>query len=180
MTRDHFMNRRRVGRAVAIMLFLVALGACGYHLKRSGFSAPEGVHTIAVTLLENQTSESGIETVFTNDLAYEFTRSKVVGVVDADTADAVLSGSVKSMRVGTISHRADYASAERRVTMTLDLTFMSREGRVLWSDPKVSDYEAYKVFPDDKFATDKSRREAIETISERVAEKVHNRILQGF
>jgi outer membrane lipopolysaccharide assembly protein LptE/RlpB len=172
-----------LGRTKTITTALVllwALAACGYHLKGSGLSAPEGVQTIAVTLLENRTADSGIETVFTSDLAYEFTRSKVLTVVDAQTADAVLSGTIRSMRVETIAHRADYGSAERRVTMTLDLTFMSREGRVLWSDPKVYDYEAYKVYPDDRFATDRSRREAIETISERVAEKVHNRILHGF
>jgi outer membrane lipopolysaccharide assembly protein LptE/RlpB len=173
-------HMRKISTAVTVAVLLATLGACGYHVKGSGFSAPEGVHTIAVTLLENRTSESGIETVFTSDLAYEFTRSKVLGVVDAETADAVLRGSIRSMRVETISHTKDYGSAERRVTMTLDLTFVSREGKVLWSDSNISDYEAYKVFPDDKFATDRKRRDAIEIIAERLAEKVHNRILQGF
>jgi len=158
----------------------VALTACGYHFKGAGLKAPEGVHTIAITMLENRTSESGIERVFTNDLIYEFTRSKVLRVEDKSMADSVLSGTIKSMGVQTISHTASYESDERRVTIGLSLTLKSRDGKVLWSDAALSDKEEYKVFPDDKFATDRNRREAIEVIAERLAEKAHDRILTGF
>lgn len=175
--KKQFIN---IGTTITAMVLFVALGACGYDFRGAGLMAPEGVGTIAVTLLDNRTSESGIETVFTSDLTYEFTRSKVLRVVHQKAADAVLGGTIKSMGVETISHTADYSSDERRVTMTLDLTLTSRKGRVLWSDPALSDREEYKVIPDNKFATDRNRREAIKTISERVAEKVHNRILQGF
>jgi outer membrane lipopolysaccharide assembly protein LptE/RlpB len=156
------------------------LAACGYHLTGAGLTAPGGVSTIAITVLENRTSESGIERVFTNDLAYEFTRSKVLRVVEKDKADAILSGTIKSMGVETISHTADYDSGERRVTMTLNLTLKSRDGKVLWSDTSLSDREAFQVLPDDRIATDRNRRVAIEAISERLAEKALNRILTDF
>jgi hypothetical protein len=113
-------------------------------------------------------------------LAFEFTRSKVLAVVKKDTADAVLSGTIRSMGVHTISHTADYDSGERRVTITLNLTLKSRDGKVLWSDTSLSDREAFRVLPDDKMATDRNRRVAIEAISERLAERTHNRILTGF
>ena len=51
--------------------------------------------------------------------------------------------------------------------------------KVLWSDPALAGIEEFKV-ADDKFVTDKNRRKAIEIISERMAERVHNRILQDF
>jgi len=179
-TGETAMHLSEIRTATIALIVFLALAACGYHFKGAGLSVPEGVDTIAVTLLENRTSESGIETVFTSDLVYEFTRSKVLRVVDKNTADAVLGGIIKSIGVQTISHAADYSSDERRVTITLNLSLMSRDGGVLWSDTALSDQEEYKVFPDDKFSTDRNRREAIETISERVAEKVHHRILQGF
>jgi outer membrane lipopolysaccharide assembly protein LptE/RlpB len=163
----------------AMVLFMV-LTACGYHFTGAGLKAPGGVSTIAITVLENRTSESGIERVFTNDLAYEFTRSKVLRVVEKDKADAILSGTIKSMGVETISHTADYDSGERRVTMTLNLTLKSRDGKVLWSDTSLSDREAFQVLPDDRIATDRNRRVAIEAISERLAEKALNRILTDF
>jgi len=172
------MHVKKIRKAVVALVVFVAVAACGYQLKGAGLSPPEGVRTISVTVLENRTSESGIETFFTSDLAYEFTRSKVLRVVDKDTADAVLSGTVESMGVETISHTASYGSGERRVTITLNLTLMSRDGRVLWSDTAISDQEAFEVFG--KLVTEKNRRAAIEAISERLAEKVHNRILQDF
>jgi outer membrane lipopolysaccharide assembly protein LptE/RlpB len=174
------MYRGKISPAMFAIVLSVALTACGYHFKGAGLKAPEGVHTIAITMLENRTSESGIEWVFTNDLVYEFTRSKVLRVEDKSMADSVLSGTIKSMGVRTISHTASYESDERRVTIGLSLTLKSRDGKVLWSDAALSDKEDYKVFPDDKFATERNKRVAIEAISERLAERTHNRILTGF
>jgi outer membrane lipopolysaccharide assembly protein LptE/RlpB len=169
-----------ITNAILALVFLSAMAGCGYHFEGMGLKAPEGIRTIAITVLENRTSESGIETVFTSDLAYEFTRSKVLQVVGKDTADAVLMGKIVSLRVGTISHSADYYSDERRVTITLDLALKRPNGDVIWSDRSLSDKEAFKVIPSDKLLTEKNRRAAIKTMSERLAERIHNRILQGF
>lgn len=168
-----------VGRASLALAVLVVLAGCGYHPKGMGLTAPPGVRTIAVTVLENRTAESGIETRFTSDLAYEFTRSKIVQVVGRDTADAVLSGIIVSLKEDTISHTASYESDERRVTMTMNLALKGTDGRVIWSRRHLSDREAFKV-ASDKLATERNRRAAIEVISERLAEKVHNAIFQGF
>ena len=174
------MHPKQIWRATVALVVFVALAGCGYHLKGTGLTAPEGVRTIAITVLQNRTSESGIETVFTSDLVYEFTRSKVLRVVGKDTADAVLSGRVAFLTVDTISHTANYASDERRVTITLDLALEGAGGKVIWSDRALSDKEAFKVDPSNKLETESKRREAIEAISERLAEKIHNRILQDF
>ncbi len=174
------MHPKEIRRATVALVVFAALAGCGYHFKGTGLTAPVGVRTIAITVLENRTSESGIETVFTNDLAYEFTRSKMLRVVGKDTADAVLSGTVASLTVDTISHTASYYSDERRVTITLDLALKRADGKVIWSDRALSDKEAFKVDSSDRLATEKERREAIEAISERLAEKIHNRILQDF
>ena len=174
------MHLRKMSTIVALVVF-VALAGCGYHFKGAGLKAPVGVRTIAIIVLENRTTESGIETVFTSNLAYEFTRSKILRVVGKDTADAVLSGRIASLTVDTISHDARYYSDERRVTITLDLSLKRADGNaIIWSDSALSDKEAFKVDPSDKLATEKSRRTAIEVISERLAEKIHNRILQDF
>ena len=175
------MQFKEIGKAiVALVVFVAAAGGCGYHFEGMGLTAPKGVRTIAITVLDNRTSESGIETVFTSDITYEFTRSKVLRVVGKDTADAVLGGKVASMTVDTISHTASYDSDERRVIITLDLALERADGNVIWSNKSLSDKEAFNVVPSDKLATEKNRRAAIEAMSERLAEKIHNRILQGF
>jgi len=175
-----YVHLNRITNAILALVFLSALAGCGYHFKGMGLTAPEGVSTVAITVLENRTSQSGIETVFTNDLAYEFTRSKVLRVVGKDTADAVLSGTIMSLREDTISRTASYDSAERRVTITLDLALERADGKVIWSDRALSDKEAFKVNPSAKLVTEKNKRVAIKAMSERLAEKIHNRILQGF
>ncbi len=159
--------------------FLMGPAGCGYHFKGAGLQAPKGVETIAIPMLENKTTRPGIETVFTSDLAYEFTRSKVLQVVKKETADAVLSGSIASLNTDTVAHTADYASDERRVTIRLKLTLKRRDGTVTWADSGLSDNEIYQV-SGDRATTDRNERQAIETISERLAEKIHNRILEDF
>ena len=157
----------------------IALTACGYHLKGGGLRAPEGVETIAVLVLDNKTAEIGLETRFTGDLAYEFTRSKILRVVDKQSADAILRGSIVSVATNTITHNENFASDERRVTVTLDLIVNRSNGTVVWSNSAFRDSEVYTV-TSDKLSTDENKREAIEVISRRLAEKAHNRILQDF
>jgi outer membrane lipopolysaccharide assembly protein LptE/RlpB len=174
------VHLNRITNPILALVVLAVVTGCGYHFKGMGLKAPEGVRTIAITMLENRTSESGIETVFTGDLSYEFTRSKILRVVDKNAADAVLSGKVSSLSVDTISHTASYASDERRAVITLDLSLRRADGNVIWADSALSDNEAFKVDASNKFATERNRRVAIEAISKRVAEKIHNRILLDF
>ncbi len=165
-------------RILAIVISLV-LSGCGYHLKGAGLKAPEGIEAIAVMVLENYTSESGIESVFTGDLIYEFTRSKVVRVVSEAKADAILTGRIKSLDVETISHTTTYNSSVRRVAVTVDFSLKRVDGKTIWSAQGLSDNEPFDV-SDNKLTTESNRRAAIEVISERLAEKVHDRILQDF
>jgi hypothetical protein len=99
--------------------------------------------------------------------------------VDRDKADAVLSGVIVSLQEDTISYTAGYDSNERRVTITLDLALKGTDGKVIWSRRALSDREAFKVLSD-RLATQRNRRAAIEVISERLAERVHNAIFQDF
>ena len=100
-------------------------------------------------------------------------------MVSRDTADAVLSGMIVSLKENTISHTASYDSDERRVIITLNLALKGTDGKVIWSRRRLSDREAFKV-ASDKLATERNKKAAIEVISERLAERVHNEIFQDF
>ncbi|MBW2109731.1 MAG: hypothetical protein JRI36_13880, partial [Deltaproteobacteria bacterium] len=174
MTRSVFHTHpRSTKRVVCLLVACLVFGAsgCGYHFKGMGLKAPEGVQTIAVMVLENNTAEPGIETVFTGDLSYEFTRSKVLQVVNRAAADAVLSGSIVSLAEDTVTHTESYTSDERRVVVTLKLVLRRKDGKVVWANNSLSDEEVFSV-SDDRATTDKNKREAIETLSTRLAEKV--------
>jgi outer membrane lipopolysaccharide assembly protein LptE/RlpB len=171
-----FLDRKIIRTFLTVSCCLVFLAACGYKFAGGG-GLPSGIQSVFITMLANQTSETGVENIFTNDLIYEFTRRDKLEA--RSKADAVLSGTVKSMSVHTISHIGTSTSLERRVTITLDLKLTDSEGRTIWSKKGISDNEAYSV-SSDKLATEKNRRDAIAVLSKRLAEKIYNSMTEDF
>jgi outer membrane lipopolysaccharide assembly protein LptE/RlpB len=161
---------------VFLCLLSLFFSACGYRFTGGG-NLPQGIQTVYITMLENRTSETGAENIFTNDLIYEFTKNNEVA--SKDQADAYLSGIIKSMSIETISHRGTYTSLERRVKIALDLKLTDTDGKVIWIAKDISENEEYDVMSD-KLATEQKRRDAILALSKRLAEKVHNRLTEGF
>ncbi|MGB2927920.1 MAG: LptE family protein [Desulfobacterales bacterium] len=164
--------------AWAIILFWLLFSACGYQFAGGG-SLPSGITSISIEMFKNRTSETGVETIITNDLIYEFIRHEQVVVTGSDKADAILTGVVKSISERTISHKGEYTSDERRVTLKLDLQLKDKSGGVIWSAKDVSDNEAYKV-SSEKQATEQLKKVAIKRLSKRLAENIFNRLTADF
>jgi outer membrane lipopolysaccharide assembly protein LptE/RlpB len=161
-----------------IFLFLMIVSACGYKFTGGG-SFPAGIKSICIVTLENRTSETGAENIFTNDLIYEVTRHDKVVLKSKDKADAVLSGVIKSMNIKTISRAGTHSSLERRVTITVDVKLTSPDGKVIWHANDITANEAYEVMSD-KLATEQKRRDAISALSKRLAENLYARITDDF
>ena len=141
---------------------------------------PEGIKSLSIKILENRTSETGAENIFTNDLIYEITNRGKVVLTKEGSADGILTGVIKSMRIDAISRRDSYSSLERRVIFTLNLKLTDPTGRVIWSAKDLSASEDYIVESSDKQKTERNRRKAITTLSKRLAEKVYNRLTDNF
>ena len=152
--------------------------SCGYRFVGSG-AFPAGIKSVCIPILENRTSETGVENILTNDLIYEVTRDKKVALTSRDKADALLSGVIKSMRIDTISRKGTHSSLERRVRVTVDLKLTGPDGTVIWFAKDVSANEAYDVMPD-KLATEQNRRDAISVLSKRLVERLYGRITGDF
>lgn len=169
-----------------MVLFVgIFLSACSYHFEGGG-ELPAGVRNVFVGVFENRTSETGLENIFTNDLINEFTRSK--RFAGREKADAVLSGVIRSMSIETISHgTSSYTSLERRVKISVDLKLTAFDrnasensgSRVIWVRKGMTDNETYDV-DDDKLVTEQNKKEAISTLSKRLAESVYNRLTEDF
>ena len=170
-----FLKRRNIW---IIFLFLMIISACGYKFTGGG-SFPAGIKSICVVTLQNRTSETGAENIFTNDLIYEVTRDNKVVLTNKDKAEALLSGVIKSMNIKTISHKGTHSSLERRVTITVDVKLTDPNGTVIWYANDVSANEAYDVMSD-KLATEQKKRNAISALSKRLAEKLYARITDDF
>ncbi len=153
---------------------------CGYHFAGSG-SFPAGVTRVFITILENRTSETGVETIFTNDLVYEFTRSRSESIAqERSSADGILTGTIERLSVNNVSRSSVSTAVERRVTGTLNLRLESPDGRILWSSGNIVERQAYAVVDGNKTATDQNKSDAIAELSSKLAESAFDRMTDDF
>ncbi|BBO66145.1 hypothetical protein DSCA_00750 [Desulfosarcina alkanivorans] len=165
---------------VSILTVLLLLTACGYHFAGGG-SLPAGVNRVFITVMENRSSETGVETLFTNDLIYEFTRSRKESIApDRSSADGILTGTIVRLSVQNVSRTSVSTAVTRRVTGTLALRLESPDGRVLWSSGDIIERQAYDVVDGNKTATDQNKSDAIAVLSSRLAESAFNRLTDDF
>ncbi|MCJ7773566.1 MAG: LPS assembly lipoprotein LptE [Desulfobacterales bacterium] len=157
------------------LILCVFFSACGFRFLGSG-NLPGGVEKVHVDILENSTSETGIENIFTNALRYEFIRQKKNA--SKESADGFLSGKIESLSYKTITHRRRHTSIERRVTVNVAMDLKDREGNILWFK-EVSANEAYDVTPD-KLSTEQNKTRAISELSERLAENAYYSLTDNF
>lgn len=160
---------------ISLFMFL----SCGYQFSGSG-SLPEEIQTLSVEIFENRTTETRLENIISNDLIREFTRRDKKLITDKNSAQAYLTGVITSIPIETISHATSTSSAERRVTVNLDVKLISNKDQtVIWERKQVSDNEAYDV-DSDRFITDQNRRDALEEISERLSESIYKLLTDNF
>ena len=130
-------------------------------------------------IFENRTPETGLENIITNDLIFEFSRRGRRVQKNSKEADAVLTGVIESERITTISRQAQQSPLARRVEIAVNLKLTDSGGGVKWSASRISEFEEYDVATD-RLTTETNKRRAIETLSKKLAEKVHNRLTDDF
>ncbi len=153
--------------------------ACGYQFAGRG-DLPGGIETLSVRILENRTSETGVEITFTNSLINELNRRRRGSVVEGASAQGVLQGTIQSIVWDTVARTGVKTAAERRVYATIALNLTDLEGNELWKRASIRAEQAYAVVDGDKSATENNRRRAITTLSEKMAEEVYRRLTDKF
>ncbi|GAB6908046.1 hypothetical protein JCM12296A_38850 [Desulfosarcina cetonica] len=168
-------------KPILLAATLVLVTACGYHFAGSG-SFPGGATRIFIPMLENRTSEIGVESRFTNNLIYEFIRNRKSALAKSRaSADAILSGTIVSISVENISRSTISNAIERRVTAVLSLRLVSTtDGRTLWASGNLSERQAYTVASGSKAATDQNKSEAIAEVSRKLAESAYSLLTDNF
>ena len=171
------MRKSKFGRIIILIALLCC--ACGYHFGGQG-GFPGDTDRLFVKVLENRTQETGVENIITAALLSELTLRKTDNLANGlDNADVVLSGVIEEVAIGTISTRTRDTASERRVTVVIDLKLTKPNGDVVWANKGLSDNEGYSV-DDNNERTDQNRRNAIRLLSQRMAEKVVNRLSDDF
>ena len=161
-----------------VWLLLLMVGAgCGYRLAGSG-SLPQGIDRVCITVFDNNSTQTGLEKIFTNQLIYEFSKRGGVSLVDRGVADGILSGAVEQVVTGTVSREGTYTAAERRVWVTLAVRLKTPDKKQIWGD-EIKDEAVYPVVSDNQ-RTQANKEAALRRLSEDMAETVYNRITANF
>jgi len=159
-----------------VVLFFVS---CGYQFEGGGY-LKDDVMRVTVLALENKSSETGAGITFTNALIQEILQKTDTKVVEESRATAVLKGTVKSITFSTLSRSSTESVTERRVLATVDLKLINKDDdEVIWSVKDFKSDEDYTV-SSDKVADESNKKEAVDKIAARSAEKLIGKMLINF
>jgi len=164
-------------RFLMICLFFF-IAACGYQFEGGGYINKD-VTRVAVRVLENKTSETGADVIFTNALIREILQKTDTKVVDEATATAVIEGTVKSVTFAALSRATVESVIERGISATMDIQMVNKDGKVIWSAMDLSSTESYAT-SQDKAADEGNKGTALEKIATRSAERIVSRMLSNF
>jgi hypothetical protein len=159
---------------------MASLWACAYRFAESG-RLPAGVARVYVSIFDNRTAETGVESLFTNDLIDEFTRTHA-GVLTGtrESADGIITGTIVRLSVSDLARSSVSATVEREITGWVRLNLASVDGEILWASGDMVERQAYSVIADDKAATDQNKSVAIAAISAKLAEDALIRMTADF
>lgn len=170
--------RRCATLAVWVVIALAAAG-CGYHFAGTGGQAPGDIKSIAVDVLQNNTAEIGLESVFTNAILNEFIRWKRLPIKTRKEAEGVLGGSIAKIQIREVSHVDSDKTLTSRVTITLKLNLKRVEtDEILWK----KDYSYHEDYVETGNSLDTAllRRQATSKIAEYLAEKIYIDMFEEF
>ncbi|MBU1342484.1 MAG: hypothetical protein KKE44_07315 [Proteobacteria bacterium] len=160
---------------ICLVAFLVS---CGYQFEGGGY-VHNDVTRVAVKVLENKSSETSAGITFTNALIREIIQKTDTKVVDESQATAFFEGTIKAITFATVSRSTTESVIERRVSAVVDLRLINKDQEVIWSVKDFSSYEEYTV-SEDMMTDESNKREAVEKIATRSAEKLISKMLINF
>ena len=161
-----------------LVLTSLALSACGYSFVRYGEGLGD-VRRVAIRGLTNDSFEPGVESLVSEALSHEFLRRGALRLVDTpETADLVISGSVKSVEVRGRSFSSILFALEYEVRMELALALTRRDGTEVAIDPNaLVEAERYLASSDIE-VTRTNRQEALRRLSGVLAGRVHDALYE--
>jgi TolB-like protein len=159
---------------------LVAVAACGYNFRGGTSNLPPDIKAIAIPMFKNNSGEIRVETTITDEVIYQFTRSKMLTVVPEDKADAVLKGVIVQVTVSDVALTSQETSRQRRVSMRISGRLVrTKDKKTVWADRSMTRWETYNVSGSPQ-ADESAKQEALRELAEELARKMHDRVLENF
>ena len=115
-------------------LLVLTLSGCGYHLVGENVGLPDDVHSLSVGTLTNRSREHGLEKTLAFAMEREIhERGHFHMEEDAAGGDAVISGTIRDVRVRPVAFDSNDQAVQYEIELTVDLVLTrQRDGKVLW------------------------------------------------
>jgi outer membrane lipopolysaccharide assembly protein LptE/RlpB len=170
------MNRLVLG----IVALLPAAG-CGYHTPTAGdaWVGGEG-RVLHVELFANRTVEPYLDTIVTDEVTAQLSRSRLATLVeDRGAADLLLTGTVTGFASQVAAYDTNDRISEYQARMTVNARLTRRsDGSVLWQE-ELSRSETYAARLD-KGQQQGEESQAARVVAKRIAEDLLARLLTVF
>ena len=168
----------RLFSILAVMGSLAVLSGCSYRFSGTG-DMPSGMTRIYVSMIQNYTSEIGIENYLTDDLINEFIMRRKEVLSRQEDAEGILSGNIEYLRDTPVAHSSQTKTTQSRVFLGVRLKLVDSKGKTVWAVNGINSNQAYRV-TDDKTLTEQHKEAAIRVLTKRLAEKIYNRLTDDF
>ncbi len=129
--------------------------------------------------MDNKSSETRAGVVFTNAIIKEIMEKTDTKLVDDAKAVAVLKGRINAITFATLSRSTTEAVVERRVSANVDMQLVDKDKQIIWSVKNFTSHEDYKV-SEDKVTDESNKRDALDKIALRTAEKLVSSMMNNF
>ena len=164
------MTKRYLFAVITIYLVFVS---CGYYSFKGAL--PPDIKTIAIPLLDDNTSESGVRENMTNILLEAFISDNTLTIVDEDKADLVLTGTINSIRVKPFIVQAGENVSESQVVVTARFKCQNIKTSKIMFEKNLSEYGLMDIS-----AGLDERNEAIQQALELMKDKVIDLTFGGW
>jgi outer membrane lipopolysaccharide assembly protein LptE/RlpB len=130
---------------IPVVLCVQTLAGCGYHLVGEKLELPENVRSLSVGTINNRSREYGLEKALAFALEREIhERGHLRMVEDPGGGDAVLTGTIRDLRVRPVAFDSNDQALQYEMTLILDLTLTRQnDGRVLWQVSRLEEIAEY-------------------------------------
>jgi len=175
---------RRRGRLMLLCILLTPLMLvnCGYRFSAGGEHIAPDIRQVYVDTFTNDTSEAYVENYVRNGFIDQFRRSTRFTITDGkETADAVLTGSVKNVRLSPLASDRFDKTTENRVWMVIGIQFKDRRsGKMIYVNRALTGEQSYLLDQTDINRSSINRSAALQKLSLDLSEAGFRAIMSGF
>ena len=172
---------RNTGLSLCVLVAMVTLSSCGYHIAGTTNVLPKNIETIAIPAFSNGTTIYKLTDQLTEAVTREFiSRTKYHITADPSSSDATLRGAVTQVvNFPTVYDPVTFRAANVEIHVNLRLQLVDKTGKVLFDRPGMEVRERYEVSVDPKVYFDESEV-SMRRLSVDVAKTIVSAMLENF